>query len=266
MDKKEKAPVMATIGAALRLVLLPVALFLGYLGVYGLASHASFMDYFMGTICTVLAIAALVNGIKGIGKMREASASWTRYKLLQSLAEGEELSERLDFFTVLEPDPELQQRLRRWKLDGITARFAVQNDDATGAVRVTFGGEYAGTPEEPVRAWIAQHFDEIETVRSAAVCGGGHDVNDEPRPFHLAVSLQLKGECVHPTRGADPLPPVRLAFGFDGDRVCVVTSTGKAHTCPPGCGIGDAGLPRMLLDDLDPEKHSLCLKCYKDYF
>ena len=141
MDKKEKAPVMATIGAALRLVLLPVALFLGYLGVYGLASHASFMDYFMGTICTVFAIAALVNGIKGIGKMREASASWTRYKLLQSLAEGEELSERLDFFTVLEPDPELQQRLRRWKLDGITARFAVQNDDATGAVRVTFGGE-----------------------------------------------------------------------------------------------------------------------------
>lgn len=180
---------------------------------------------------------------------------------------GEQKSETLDLFTVPESDPELQQRLRRWKLEPYgRGDFKIRFDDETGAVSFTFDGEYAGKPEEPARAWIAQHFDEIQTVRMATVRGGGHDRKGESRLFHLSVGLQLRKPALHPARGEDPLPPVRSVYGFDGDRVCVVTRTGKVHTCPPDCGIGDAGLPRMLLDDLDPEKHSLCLKCYKDYF
>lgn len=181
--------------------------------------------------------------------------------------EGEEKSDSLDLYTVPEPDPELQQRLRRWELEPYgRGEFKIRFDDETGAVAFTFDGDYAGKPVEPFRAWIAQHFDEIQTVRMATVRGGGHDRKGEPRLFHLAVGLQLRRPVIHPARGEDPLPEVGRVFGFPGDRICVVTRTGKVHTCPPDCGIGDAGLPRMLLDDLDPEKHSLCLKCYKDYY
>lgn len=189
-----------------------------------------------------------------------------RFKRPAKPGPGEELSAELALFTVPEENPALQELLRARKLNGGREEFKIRVDDSSGVVSFTFGGSYAGRPEEPARAWIAGNFDRIETVRSAVVRGGGHTPEGEQRLFHLAVSLQLKGECVHPTRGADPLPPARAAFGFSGDRVCVLTRTGKVHTCPPDCGIGDAGLPRLLLDDLDPDKHSLCLKCYKDYF
>lgn len=267
MNNEEKAPLGATIGAALRLLFLPVGLLLGALAVSGFVSHTRFMDYFMGVICALLAAVALGIGIRGIGKMSTASEDWKQYKLLKSIGPGEELSEEMCFFTVPEDDSELQQRLRRWKMEPFGRReFKIRYDDETGDVSFTFAGDYAGRAEEPVRAWIAGHFDEIQTVRSAVVRGGGHDRTGEVRPFHLAVTLQLQRPVIHPARGEDPLPPVRSAFGFDGDRVCVVTRTGKVHTCPPGCGIGDAGLPRLLLDELDEDKHSLCLKCYKDYF
>lgn len=189
-----------------------------------------------------------------------------RFKKTKGPGPGEEKNSELSLYTVPETNQELQAQLRTWKLDGGRNEFKIRFDDETGAVGFTFGGVYAGRPGETMRAWIAGNFDKIEAVRSAAVRGGGHDQAGEPRLFHLAVTLQLTGECIHPARDPDPLPPVGLVFGFDGDRVCAVTKTGKVHTCPPGCGIGDAGLPRLLLDDLDPEKHSLCLKCYKDYY
>ena len=170
-------------------------------------------------------------------------------------------------FYVLPPDDEAsQEKLRACKLDASTHDVSLQVEDSTGAVTVLLDQAPIGVPVEAAADWLRGNFSAVAAVDSAVVIGGGHTPEGEPRPFTLAVGVKLRKPMVCPEKGEVPLPPVRDAFGFPGDRVCVLTKTGKAHTCPPGCGVGSAGLPHLLLDDLDPEKHSLCLKCYKDYF
>lgn len=265
--------VAVAIVTGLMSLLLLVGLFFAIVAVSAFVRHESAGDIFGGIVCTVLALAGLYFGALGLVSfiscvkgLKKKKAGKDEAKETARLAEvGMEKSQRYSFNLLPEEDEEIQAQLRRWKLWGGTRSVTLHSNDETGEVSFDLDGRCAGRPDEEARAWITENFEKIQTV-SAVVRGGGHGLQNQPRPFALRITLELTEPTVHPARGADPLPVVRDAFGFDGDRVCVLSGTGKIHTCPPGCGVGDAGLKRYLLDDLDEEKYSLCLKCYKDYF
>lgn len=277
-EAPERGAPEASVGVSIILGLMSLLLFVGLaFGIVAVGSfvrHKSAGDVLIGIISAAIALAGLYYGALGlvsliscVKELKAKKAARAEAAATVRLAEeGMEKTARFSFYLVPEEDEELQAKLRTWKLRGGTVELALRADDQTGEVSFAAAGAYVGRPGEQAAAWIRENFDSIRGIAAAAVRGGGHDLEGKPRLFTMYVTLDLQTPAVHPKAEASPLPVVRDAFGFDGDRVCVLSGTGKIHTCPPGCGIGDAGLKRYLLDDLDEEKHSLCLKCYKDYF
>ena len=164
----------------------------------------------------------------------------------------------------VENDKEIQQKLRNWKISGTVPELQI-GKDTEGNVCFFENDIFISRPNSQFKEWLNTNVDKVQEVLTALVRGGGHTIDGQDRPFVLIVHLRLKSECIFPYFRGDRLPPAKAALGVPGVTVCAVSKTGKLHTCPAGCGVTVAGLPRFLIDELDSEQYSLCMKCFKDF-
>ena len=170
----------------------------------------------------------------------------------------------------LKPDTseDYQSTLREFNLTatsgGYNGTLRLVNNDGKGFF-VRSGNLFFGYLDTLANAWVSENFENIETISDFQICGGGVDVDGNPRPFIPKITLALKKPAQPPELEAYELPACKRYSQWNGlasNAIVYVSSSNKAHMAGM-CGVNLNHCKAMYLTDAVEAGCEPCSNCFR---
>lgn len=171
----------------------------------------------------------------------------------------------------LKPDTseDYQSMLREFNLtatsEGYNGTLSLRNNDDGKGFFVRSGDLFFGYLDTLANAWVNENFENIETISDFQICGGGVDVDGNPRPFIPKITLALKKPIQPPELEAYELPACKRYSQWNGlasNAIVYVSSSNKAHMAGM-CGVNLNRCKAMYLTDAVEAGCEPCLNCFR---